>query len=472
MSNTRNTQPEQTYNRFTLVATLLTGGFISILNQTLLATATPHIMAEFDLTQSTGQWLTTVFMLVNGVMIPITAFLIETFTTRKLFMTAMGLFTVGSAICGLAPSFAVLMVGRVVQASGAGIVLPLTMTVIFTVYPADRRGSAMGMVGLVIAFAPAIGPTLSGWIVENLPWQTMFFLMIVIALADMVVAHRVLVNVTDRTFPKVDVTSICLSVIGFGGLLYGFSSAGNAGWSAPSVVISLAVGAITVTIFVLRQLKLPQPILEFRVFGNRVFTIATIIGMLTFMQLIGAETILPIYMQNMAGFTALQSGLAIMPGAILMGIMNPIAGRLFDRFGSRWLVAIGLSLVTLTSVLFTRLALDTPFAFVAGVFGIRMLGLSMVLMPATTEGLNQLELDLIPHGTAMNNTMRQISASIGTALLVTVMTMAARDTGPSAAPSDLIHGVDVAFQVATVLAFAGLALAFFIPRREPAVAAE
>ncbi len=472
MSNTRNTQPEQTYNRFTLVATLLTGGFISILNQTLLATATPHIMAEFDLTQSTGQWLTTVFMLVNGVMIPITAFLIETFTTRKLFMTAMGLFTVGSAICGLAPSFAVLMVGRVVQASGAGIVLPLTMTVIFTVYPANRRGSAMGMVGLVIAFAPAIGPTLSGWIVENLPWQTMFFLMIVIALADMVVAHRVLVNVTDRTFPKVDVTSICLSVIGFGGLLYGFSSAGNAGWSAPSVVISLAVGAITVTIFVLRQLKLPQPILEFRVFGNRVFTIATIIGMLTFMQLIGAETILPIYMQNMAGFTALQSGLAIMPGAILMGIMNPIAGRLFDRFGSRWLVAIGLSLVTLTSVLFTRLALDTPFAFVAGVFGIRMLGLSMVLMPATTEGLNQLELDLIPHGTAMNNTMRQISASIGTALLVTVMTMAARDTGPSAAPSDLIHGVDVAFQVATVLAFAGLALAFFIPRREPAVAAE
>lgn len=469
MSNTDN-EPQTQVDRLPLVGTLLTGAFISILNQTLLATATPHIMGEFDLSENTGQWLTTIFMLVNGVMIPITAFLIETFTTRKLFMAAMGLFTVGTVICALAPNFPVLIAGRVVQASGAGILIPLTMTVVFSVFAPNERGTAMGMVGLVIAFAPAIGPTLSGWIVENAPWRTMFYIMLPIALIDMAIAYRVLKNVTERTFPKVDFPSIALSVVGFGGLLYGFSSAGNIGWGSPRVVATLAVGSVALVIFILRQFRLPQPILEFRVFKNRTFTIATVIGMLVFMSLIGAETILPIYMQNMAGFSALQSGMMIMPGAVLMGIMNPIAGRLMDKYGARWLGIVGMSLVTITTLLYTRLSPETTFTYVTVVFAFRMLGIAMVMMPITTAGLNQLSLNLVPHGTAMNNTMRQVSASIGTAILVTVMTMSALDTGPGATAMDRIHGVNVSFGVASVLAFAGLVLAFFIrsPRQEAA----
>ncbi|SDM90581.1 MDR family MFS transporter [Sediminibacillus halophilus] len=462
------TQPEQVQNRFPIVAVLLAGAFVAILNQTLMATAIPHIMGDFHISENTAQWLTTIFMLVNGIMIPITAFLIETFTTRKLFITAMTCFAAGTLICGIAPSYFILMVGRVVQAAGAGIMLPLMMTVFLTIFPIEKRGAAMGNVGLVISFAPAIGPTLSGYIVESYPWRVMFFIILPIAIIDIVIAYFALKNVNELTRPKVDILSIILSSLGFGGLLYGFSSAGNSGWDSIQVVASLIVGAVALSVFIFRQFKLVQPILEFRVFKYKTFTITTIIGMIVFMSLIGSETILPIYMQNMLDFTALESGIMIMPGALLMGAMSPITGRIFDRIGARWLAITGLTIMTITTFLFTNLSTETSLLYLTVVFGIRMLGMSMVMMPVTTAGLNQLPLKLIPHGTAMNNTMRQVAASIGTAILVTVMTSAALDSGPDAAASDLIHGVNVSFWVATALSVIGLALSFFIKGTTPA----
>ncbi|WP_186580729.1 DHA2 family efflux MFS transporter permease subunit [Aquibacillus kalidii] len=459
---------ENKFERKLIVAVLLVGGFISILNQTLFATATPHVMKDFNISENTAQWLTTIFMLVNGVMIPITAFLIETFTTRRLVLIAMSVFGVGTLICLVAPTFELLMVGRVVQASGAGVMMPLMMTVFLTIFPIEKRGAAMGMVGLVISFAPAIGPTLSGYIVENYPWRVMFLVILPIIILDIIFAYYAMKNVTKQTYPKVDFLSIVLSTLGFGGLLYGFSSAGNIGWGRAEVVISLIIGLICLGFFVSRQLRLEQPILEFRVFQSKAFTITTIIGMIVFMGLIGSETILPIYMQNYVDFTAFESGLMIMPGALLMGIMSPITGRIFDRIGARWLAIIGLSLMTITTFLFTNLSTSTSLTYLTIVFSIRMLGMSMVMMPVTTAGLNQLPTRLIAHGTAMNNTMRQVSASIGTAILVTVMTSTALDSGSNAVPSDLIHGVNVAFYVATGLSIVGLILSFFISGSSPA----
>ncbi|WP_407271718.1 MDR family MFS transporter [Radiobacillus sp. PE A8.2] len=461
------TNGEQNFNRLPIVAILLAGSFVAILNQTLLATAIPHIMSDFQISENTAQWLTTIFMLVNGIMIPVTAFLIETFTSRRLFMSAMVIFGVGTIICIVAPSFPILMVGRVIQASGAGILMPLMMTVFLIVFPINKRGAAMGMAGLVISFAPAIGPTLSGWIVESYHWRYMFVIIVPIIIIDLIVAYFLMKNVTKQTFPKVDILSIVLSTLGFGGLLYGFSSAGDHGWSSMEVMLSLIVGAICLTIFILRQFKLEQPILEFRVFKNSTFTITTAIGMIIFMSLIGSETILPIYMQNMAGFTALESGIMIMPGAILMGIMSPITGRIFDKIGARKLAITGLSIITVTTLLFTNLSEETTLTYLTIVFGIRMLGISMVMMPVTTAGLNQLPLRLIPHGTAMNNTMRQVAASIGTAILVTVMTSAALDTGVNATPAESIHGVNVAFWVASGIAIIGLVLSLFVKNPSP-----
>src|SRR5699024_9411333 len=320
-----------------LFAVLLSGAFITILNQTLLGTALPPIMLDLNLTESTVQWLQSIFMLVNGIMIPVTAFLIEKFTTRKLFLTAMGLFSLGTFVASIAPNFSFLMVGRILQASGAGIMMPLMQTILFLVFPVNRRGTAMGLFGLVIAFAPAIGPSLSGWLVDQFPWRSVFYVVLPIALLDLIAAYFLLRNVTELKKPRLDVLSIILSTFGFGGLLYGFSIAGDTGWFSLQVMLSTVVGIISLVWFITRQLKLKQPLLEFRVFKYGTFTLATILGMVVFAAMIGTNIILPLYMQNMIGFTALESGLVLLPGAIIMGVSNPITGYLFDKFGGKWL---------------------------------------------------------------------------------------------------------------------------------------
>ncbi|MYL64544.1 DHA2 family efflux MFS transporter permease subunit [Bacillus hwajinpoensis] len=450
------------FNKVPLLIVLLSGAFAAILNQTLLATALPHIMVDLDLEASTAQWLTSIFMLVNGVMIPITAFLIGKFTTRTLFLTAMGLFAVGTAICAVAPNFPLLMVGRIIQASGAGIIIPLMQTILFLIFPVEKRGTAMGMFGLVISFAPAIGPTLSGWLVEQYPWRSLFYVILPIVIIDFVIAYLILKNVTEQTNPKLDILSIVLSSLGFGGLLYGFSSAGTNGWTSEQVIISMLIGAVTLCWFILRQLKLKQPVLQFRVFQYKLFTLTTVLGMVVFIAMIGAATVLPLLMQNMLGFTAFESGLMLLPGALIMGFMNPITGRIFDKFGAKWLAIIGLIIVTVTTFMFTNLTPETTFTYLAIVNAVRMFGVAMVMMPVTTAGLNQLPAHLIPHGTAMNNTMRQVSGAVGTALLVTVMSQAAQ---PSRGVEGLVHGVNVSFIVAGISAIIGLAMAFFI--RQP-----
>lgn len=229
----------QKIKKLPIVAALLPGTFLAILNQTLLTTAIPHMMSDFQLTESKAQWLMTIFMLVNGIMVPVTAFLIETFTTRRLLLFAMTIFASGTLLCAVAPTYLLVMVGRVIQAAGAGIMMPLMMTVFLLIFPLERRGSAMGMVGLVIGFAPAIGPPLAGWLVESYSWRSLFWVVFPLSVINLTFAYFVMKNVTERTFPKVDVRSFVLSTLGFGGLLYGFSSAGDHGWSNGIVIGSI-----------------------------------------------------------------------------------------------------------------------------------------------------------------------------------------------------------------------------------------
>ncbi|WP_164214652.1 DHA2 family efflux MFS transporter permease subunit [Virgibacillus sp. YIM 98842] len=454
-----NEEERKKINRIPLMLVLISGAFVAILNQTLLATALPHMMSDLNVDANRAQWLQSIFMLVNGVMIPITAFLIERFSTRGLFLTAMGLFAFGTLVCAVSPNFEILLAGRVFQASGAGIMMPLMQTILFLVYPVESRGKAMGYFGLVIAFAPAIGPTLSGYLVENFHWSSLFYVVLPIAIIDLVVAYFILKNITKQTFPKVDILSIILSTFGFGGLLYGFSIAGSAGWTSTETIVSLIIGAITVSLFIYRQLKLETPILEFRIFQYKTFTLATSIGMISFMSMIGGAIILPIYMQDMLGFTALESGLMLLPGALLMGVMNPVNGTLFDRFGGRWLLTAGSLGVVITTFMFTNLDDSTTFVYLAIVNAFRMLFISMIMMPSTTAGLNALPERVLPHGTAMNNTLRQMSGAVGTAMLVSVMTY---QTIPGEGIMGEIHGVNASFTVASIIAVAGFVLSLFI----------
>ncbi|MCZ2260845.1 MDR family MFS transporter [Sporosarcina sp. G11-34] len=447
-----------------LMAVLLSGAFITILNQTLLATALPPIMKDLHVTESTVQWLQSIFMLVNGIMIPITAFLIGKYTTRKLFITAMSIFAFGTFIAAISPNFPILLLGRVFQGAGAGIMMPLLQTIMFLLFPIEQRGKAMGMYGLVIAFGPAIGPTLSGYLVDHFAWKSIFYVVLPIALIIIIAAFFLLKNVTELTNPKMDSLSIVLSTLGFGGLLYGFSIAGNTGWLHLNVGITIVVGAISLLLFIQRQLKLDEPILEFRVFKYMVFTLATGLGMIVFASMIATTVILPIFMQNLLGFNAFHSGLMLLPGAIVMGIMNPVSGTLFDKYGAKWLLRAGFFILTVTTFMFANLSEETSFTYLAVLNAVRMLGIAMVMMPSTTLGLNQLPNHLIAHGTAMNNTFRQISGAIGTAVLVAItITAAIGDDSVAGA----IHGVNVAFHVAGYIAFFGLLLSFAIRDSKP-----
>lgn len=447
-----------------LIIVLISGAFITILNQTLLGTALPPIMHDLNITEGTVQWLQSAFMLVNGIMIPVTAFLIKRFTTRKLFLTAMSLFAFGTFLAAISPNFSILLAGRVFQASGAGIMMPLMQTILFLIFPVEKRGTAMGMFGLVIAFAPAIGPGLSGYLVEHFAWRSVFYVVLPIAILNIIAAYFLLKNVTETSAIKVDIQSVILSTLGFGGILYGFSIAGNVGWSSMQVVIAILVGAVSLFVFITRQLNLEEPMLEFRVFKYKIFTLATALGMIVFIAMIGTAVILPLYMQNMLGFTALDSGLVLLPGAIIMGLMNPVTGRLFDKYGGRYLVITGFFILTITTFMFTNLTIDTTFNYLATMNALRMFAISMVMMPATTAGLNQLPRDLIPHGTSMNNTFRQVSGAIGTAILVTIM---ATTSIPNSGVEGLIRGVNMSFYVAAGVSVLGLVLSFFLKNTRP-----
>lgn len=463
-----------------ILSVMVMGAFVAILNQTLMNVALPQIMDDFKVSANTVQWLTTGYMLVNGVLIPVTAFFMERFTTRQLFITAMSLFILGTLICGVAPVFSVLIIGRMVQAAGAGIMMPLMTQVILTMYPIAERGTAMGVVGVAMIFAPAIGPTLSGWIVQEFSWRLLFFTVLPVAVLDLILAIFLLKNVTKQTFPKMDTLGVVLSTLGFGGLLYGFSSAGEKGWTSLGVIVTLVVGVIALLLFIWRQFSVQKPMLEFRVFKYSMFSLTTLINALITMAMFSAMILLPIYLQSIRGFTPMESGMLLLPGSLLMGIMSPITGKIFDRIGARWLGVIGLGITAVTTWEFSHLTDSTTYTHLLWMYTLRMFGMSMIMMPIMTAGLNQLPQQLNAHGNAMSNTIRQVSGALGTALLVTVMSNQTQQylkemTTSSTTMQQMAHltkeatiqGINDAFFVATALSVVAFVLAFFIRKASP-----
>ena len=453
-----------------VIAILIIGAFISILNQTLLVTAVPVIMKDLDIPFSTAQWLTTGFFLVNGIMIPISAFLINKFTTRKLYMTAMILFTIGTIVAAVSTVFPMLLAGRILQASGAGIMMPLSQVILLQMFTVENRGKAMGLFGLIIGFAPAIGPTLSGYIVEFWPWRTLFIIIAPLAALNIVFAFFYMRNVTEQTNPKVDILSIVMSTLGFGGLLYGFSVAGVSGWWSVEVLLPIAAGIFIVGLFVRRQFKLVQPILEIRVLKNPYFLMASLIGIIVFVSMVSANNIVPVLMQDMLGFTAFQSGLSLLPGALVMGVISLIAGWLFDRYGIRLLTFTSLILILVTSVMMSFLSTETTFTYITIVYTVRLAGVGLSMMALTTYAMNALDNHMISHGTSLNNTMRQIGGSLFTALFITIMTgVAFNMSGGDPTTADEIVGVNATFITSAVLAVIGLIFAFFLQEQERVV---
>ena len=456
-----------------MLAVLVFGTFVTVLNQTVVAPALPSVMAEMSVDASTAQWLTTGFTLVNAIMIPITAFLTDRFTTKRLFLVSMVIFTAGSALAGWGPTFTVLLLGRLVQAAGAGILMPLVMTVLMWTFPVDKRGTAMGLFGIVIAFGPAIGPTVAGIIIDRYTWHEMFYIITVLAAIVVLIGVFVLQKGGETNKDvTLDVPSVILSSVGFGGLLYGLSTIGSYGLRADAIAGTL-VGVVALVFFFRRQLKMEHPMLQVRVLQNRKFLIATIIGMLVQGALLAAGILVPIYLQSLMGYSATVSGLVLLPGAIIMGAMGPIAGRLFDKHGPRVLSIIGMGVLTVTTFCFAFLGTETGLITLTLLYTVRLFSLSLVNMPITTWGMNALDNELVNHGTSVNNTFRQVAGSLGTAIIVSASTIATNASSRVMTPTQAsIFGIDVAFALAGVLCLIGFIMVVALVKNKPGETAE
>lgn len=468
-----------------VIAILFIGAFVAILNNTLLNIALPVIMVEFAIQPSEVQWLTTGFMLVNGILIPASAYFIQKFTNKKIFLTAMILFSLGTLLAIVAPTFHLLIAARMVQACGSALMMPLLMNVMLTAFPIEKRGAALGMFGLVMFTAPAIGPTLSGWVVEHYSWRMLFVIVLPIALLTIVIALVKMKNITPNRDVKLDVFSLVLSSIGFGGLLYGFSSAATKGWGAIEVYGVIIVGTLALITFVVKQWRMEEPMLDFKIYKHPMFALASIISIVLSIAMFSGMILTPLYVQSVRGISPLHAGLLMLPGAIIMGVMSPITGRLFDKYGPRALAYTGLTITVVSTYYLSRLEIDTGYYYLMMIYTIRMFGLSMVTMPIMTNGMNSLPMRSNPHGTAMNNTLQQVSGAIGSALLLTIMTTRSEKSAAAQANELAASGVDItsmteeikrlamldgvnhAFFISTLITVGALVLALFIKRVIP-----
>ena len=441
----------------TTIGVLLVSTFVVILNETIMNVALPMLMDEFQVSPSAIQWLATAFLLTMSVVIPATGYLLNRLAIRTVFMLAMALFTMGTLLAGLSPGFEVLLVARVIQASGTAIVLPLLMTTILDLVPSTRRGAVMGNVSIVISVAPAIGPTLSGVILHSLSWRFMFLLVLPIALVALIVGSRLLPSDRKRSSARLSIPSVLISIPAFGGLVYGLSGIGSANADPRNVaLVSLGVSLVALTGFVLLQLRLQRSdgaLLDMRPFLHRQFTLALALMVLAMMALFGVIILLPMYLQNVRGLDVLSTGLLILPGGLLMGLLAPWVGKLFDKVGARPLLLPGGLLLSAVLFGYTTLDSDTPLVLIVGLHLLMSIALAFIFTPAFTAGLNPLPHSLHSHGSALLATLQQLGGAAGTALLVGVMaagTLAAAGNGEDAVSAQ-VSGFNNGFFVAAVV---------------------
>jgi DHA2 family lincomycin resistance protein-like MFS transporter len=454
-----------------VITLLLISTFVVILNETIMGVALPSLMTDLSITASSAQWLSTVFMLTMAVVIPITGFLLQRFNTRPIFIAAMSFFSLGTLIAAIAPGFEILLVARVVQACGTAIMMPLLMTTVMTLVPASSRGRTMGNISIVIAVAPAIGPTISGIILSVFDWRWMFFLVLPIAIAALILGAVRVKNVTSPAATHFDVLSVILSAFGFGGLVYGLSNLGTATASSLAMVgwLPLGVGVVALALFVLRQLPLQKrddALLDLRTFTSSTFTFSIVMLAVSMMAFFGTIIILPIYMQNVLKIDALDTGLLLLPGGIIMGVLAPPIGRIYDRHGPTALLVTGAVITTAVLSLMTMLTDHTAFWWVLAAHMSLSVGLALLFTPLFSAGLGSLRPKLYSHGSAIVGTVQQVAGAAGTALLVTVMSaQTAHLVGQGQSViAATAGGIRLAFLYAAIISVLAIPAAFFVRR--------
>lgn len=459
-----------------VIALLLVSTFVVFLNETIMSVAIPHLMKDLGVTASAAQWLTTAFLLTMAVVIPITGFLLQRINTRPIFVLAMSIFTIGTAICAVAPGLELLVFGRVIQATGTAIMMPLLMTTVMTLVPPEGRGKTMGNISIVMSMAPAIGPTIGGFILAHFDWRFMFILVLPIAVGALALGYRKMLNVSTPRYAPLDVLSVILSALAFGGLVYGLSSFGegasHAG-EAPMIPawVPIVVGVVAMAAFIGRQLVLQRQdkaLLDLRTFESGTYRAAIILMAVAMMALLGTVILLPIYLQNVLKLDTLQTGLLMLPGGLIMGLMGPVVGRLYDRLGPTLLLVPGTMLVAGVMWALTLVGQDTQvWAILVGHIAMSV-GLALVFTPVFTASMGSVRMELYSHASATLGSVQQVAGAAGIALFVAIMTIQTANLTTEGLDqiAALSGGIRLAFFVGAIISLFAVVAAFFVRKPE------
>lgn len=454
----------------TVVRLLVLATFVVILNETIMINAIPRLMESLHVTEQSAQWVSTAFMLTMAAVIPTTGWFLQRFSTRQAYAVAMGVFILGTVICAVAPSFVVLLLGRIVQASGTAVMMPLLMTTLMTVVPDEDRGAVMGNVTLAMSVAPALGPTVSGLILQVGSWRLLFVVVLPIAALVTVFGLRKMTNIGEPAISSIDWASVMMAALGFGSLVYGLSLFGEGPGRVGLGIAFVVAGAAIIGAFAFRQITLQRkgaPLLDLRTLRSRTFGISLALLSIGFLAMLGSMILLPLYLQNLRHLTPLQTGLLVMPGGLAMGLLGPTVGKLFDKFGARTLVIPGSIGMVVSLAGFTQVSATMPYWQILGLHMLMMVSLAAMFTPIFTLGMGALPAHLYSHGSSMLGTLQQVAAAFGTALVVTVMSARATQLVTDGVPPGeaQLSGMQWAFGVAAVLAVVTVALSFMLPNR-------
>ena len=464
---------EATRRNGLVINLLLVATFVVILNETLMAVAIPRLMHDLNVTAGAVQWLTTAFLLTMSVVIPVTGFLLQTLNVRPIFIAAMSLFTLGTLTAVLAPQLGVLVIARIVQASGTAIMLPLLLTTTMTLSPPESRGKTMGFISTVISVAPAIGPTISGAILNYLSWRWMFLLVLPISIGALALGARRIQNVTTPQQARIDGISVVLSALAFGGIVYGLSNVGAV--ATPGTIPGgywSAGGILFLAVFLFRQISLQKtghPLLDLRTFNSRNFTASVFLMASMMMALFGTIILLPIYLQNVLGLNTLQTGLLLLPGGLLMGLLGPRVGRLYDKVGPTKLLIPGVLLVSAVLWAMILLSPASRVAYILAGHIVMSVGFALLFTPLFTLSLSSVKPALYSHGSAVIGTIQQIAGAAGVALFVALMsartgTLTAAGLVPIEA---LSGGIRAGFLCGAIISLFAVACVFAVRKPVP-----
>ena len=455
-----------------MAAVLMIGTFVGLFGETALNMALTNIMEDFDVSAASAAWLTTGYLLVLAVLVPLSSYLVRWFTTRQLIVTAVSIAVVGSLVAALSPTFAILLVGRFIQAIATGIILPLMFSVVMLIFPVQKRGAVMGIVGIILTAGPALGPSIAGLIVSSLSWRFIFWIMVVVYAIVLLLGFSKVGNVSNVTRPKIDLISLVSSTFGFGGVVFALATLAEESFSEPIVWVPLVVGLVLLVVFGVRQTKMAEPMIDLSVFKSPMFTLGVALMVATMFMILSVAILVPMFLKTVLGFAALTAGLCMLPGNVLNIIMSPIVGTNFDKVGAKIFTRIGFTMILVSMIVFlTTISADTATWIIIVNLCVFFVGVSMTIMPAQTNAMNSLAPQQFADGSAALNTLTQIAGASGTAVAITMFTIGQnnyiKEFGASVPAEFLAHGVHTAFIVVLIVSVLGLVGSFFVKNSKP-----